>query len=172
MIEATLDRGEGMWRAEIAESQSFARRVERVRTAIRGKRRARPAAVGAAFLVTALAGCTSFGIGGDTKPVDPNLFPASFKTDLLTYLQTNPYSLVGTRDASLAAPALRPFGNESRYVACLRVVGPDWRKEKMVVYYAGEINQYVDATSEQCGGADYQPFPELIAMLNRFGGKK
>jgi hypothetical protein len=172
--KAAPDRGEGMWRAEVAESQSFARRNERARTAIGGKRRAAAspiAAVGAVFLATALAGCTSFGFGNDPKP-DPNLFTANFKNDLLTYLQLNPANLVGTRDASLAAPALKPFGTESRYVACLRVIGPDWRKEKMVVFFAGEINQYVDATSEQCGGADYQPFPELAAMLSRFGGKK
>jgi hypothetical protein len=35
----------------------------------------------------------------------------------------------------------------------------------MVVYFGGEINQFVDSTAEQCGGAAYQPFPELPAMF-------
>jgi hypothetical protein len=121
------------------------------------------AAVGLAALV--LAGCSSFGLGQSDQPeVNPNLFPADYKAGLMTFLRTNPFNLVGTREATLSPPELKPFGNESRYVACLRVSAPDWRKEKMVVYYGGEINQFVDAT-ELCKSAAYQPFPELPAMF-------
>lgn len=125
----------------------------------------RASAGSAAALALALAGCSSFGLGSEPKAVDPNVFPASYKAGLMTFLQLNPFGLVGTREASLSAPELKPFGNESRYVACLRVAGPDWRKEKMVVYFGGEINQFVDSTATQCGSAAYQPFPELPAMF-------
>jgi hypothetical protein len=120
----------------------------------------------------ALASCSSFGLGQSDQPAtDPNTFPADFKSGLMTFLQTNPFGLVGAREASLSPPELRPFGNENRYVACLRVAGPDWRKEKMVVYYGGAINQFVDA-SELCKSAAYQPFPELPAMFAQLRSKK
>jgi hypothetical protein len=127
----------------------------------------------AAFALAAftLAGCSSFGLGQDQPPDNPNLFPADYKSGLMTFLQTNPFGLVGTREASLSPPELKPFGNESRYVACLRAAGPDWRKEKMIVYYGGAINQFVDA-SEQCNGAAYQPYPELPAMFAQLRSKK
>jgi hypothetical protein len=121
----------------------------------------------------ALAACSSFGFGGGSAQpeVNPNLFPADYKSGLITFLQTNPFGLVGTREASLSPPELKPFGNESRYVACLRVALPDSRKDKMIVYYGGAINQFVDA-NEVCNAAAYQPFPELPAMFAQLRTKK
>ena len=128
---------------------------------------------GAILLAATLAGCSSFGFGqNDPKPVEPNLFPSGYKASIMTLVQTDPYGLVGVREASLSAPVLKPFGTESRYVACVRAVGPDWRKEKAVIFFGGEINQFVDASPEQCGGAAYQPFPELPTLLKTLGGNK
>jgi hypothetical protein len=45
-------------------------------------------------------------------------------------------------------------------------------KEKMVAFFSGQINQYVDATSQQCGAAAYQPFPELPALVSQLGGEE
>jgi hypothetical protein len=119
-----------------------------------------------------LAGCSSFGIGQpEPPPVDPNVLPADYKSGLMTFLQVNPFNLVGAREAEVSPPELKAFGNESRYVACLRVAGPEWRKEKMIVYYGGAINQFVDAT-ELCKSAAYQPFPELPAMFAQLRSKK
>jgi hypothetical protein len=39
-------------------------------------------------------------------------------------------------------------------------------------FYAGLINQFVDATSEQCGTAAYQSFPEALAAFSPPSGKK
>ncbi len=129
----------------------------------------RTAAVGMAAV--ALAGCSSFGGGQADNPVDPNVFPANYKAGLIAFLQNNPFGLVGTREAALSAPELKAFGNENRYVACLRVTGPDWRKDKMIVYFGGAINQFVDA-GEQCNGAAYQPYPELPAVFTQLRSKK
>jgi hypothetical protein len=126
----------------------------------------------AALLAVALAGCASFGGQKDVKTVDPNLMPADYKASVMSFLQTNPYGLIGVRAAELSSPELKPFGTESRYVVCLRAAGPDWRKEKMFVFYAGAVNQYVDATSEACSTAAYQAFPEITALLSQLGGKK
>jgi len=128
--------------------------------------------VAVAFAALALAGCSSFGLGQSNQPEpDPNIFPADYKSSLMTFLQVNPYGLVGAREAALSPPELKPFGNENRYVACLSATAPDWHKERMVVYYAGAINQFVDAT-DLCKSAAYQPFPELPAMFAQLRSKK
>jgi len=124
----------------------------------------------AALLAMALTGCASF--NAEPPPVDPNLMPANYKASVMTFLQQNPYGFIGVRAAELSAPELKPFGNENRYVVCLRAAGPDWRKEKMFVFYGGAINQFIDATPESCGSAGYQAFPEITTLLNQLGGKK
>ncbi len=124
-----------------------------------------------AVAAVALAGCSSFGYGEAEKPVEPNVFPADYRTGLMTFLQTNPFGLVGAREASLSQPELKAFGNDNRYVACLQVAGPDWRKNKMIVYFGGTINQFIDA-GDQCSGAAYQPYPELPAMFAQLRSKK
>jgi hypothetical protein len=112
-----------------------------------------------------LAGCSEFG-----KPEpgpDPNLFPANYKADLTAYLRRNPDFLADVTAASISAPALTQFGSQSRYVVCLRLDGPNGRKEKVAIYFSAMINQFVDATGEQCKAAAYQPFPELLAPVTR-----
>ena len=133
----------------------------------RGTRKAR--ALSAALLGLALAHCSSFNPA--PPPVNANLFPANYKATVLTFLQTNPYGMVGAISADLSPPVLKPFGTDSRYVACMRAAGPNWRKEKMVVFFGGEINQFVDATEETCKDAAYTPFPELTAMLAQLKAK-
>ena len=127
-------------------------------------------ASGAALIALALASCSSFSAA--PPKADPNVFPANYKASVMTYVQVNPTELVGIVSAELAAPVLKPFGAESRYVACLRAAGSDWRKEKMVVFYGGEINQFVDAGEEACRGAAYVPFPELTAMITQLRSKQ
>jgi hypothetical protein len=124
-------------------------------------------------LVVALAGCSGIEFGRpEQKPVDPNVYPTNYKTDLVAYVKTHPAEMLNARGAYISAPALKQVGSESRYFVCLRVDGQDWRQEKMVIFYSGGINQFVDATSEHCGAAAYQSFPELLTMLSQLGGKK
>jgi hypothetical protein len=126
-------------------------------------------ALGAALLAAALAGCA--GLGKDDKP-DPNTYPANYKKDLVADAQQNPANFLNLRNASISEPMLKPFGSESRYVACLHAEGPDWRKDKLIIFFGGQINQYIDATGDQCAGVAYQPFPELVAALSAYGKKK
>jgi hypothetical protein len=142
------------------------------RSSLAHPRTARAAACGAALLAIALSGCASFGGQKETKEADPNIMPADYKASVMAFLQNDPYGLVGVRAAELSSPELKPFGTESRYVVCLRAAGPDWRKEKMFIYYGGAINQFIDATPEACGTAAYQAFPEIAAMLNQLRGNK
>jgi len=124
--------------------------------------------------LAALTACSG-GMGlwsSEEKPPEPNLYPEKYKSDLVAYVRGSPGDMLNVRDAAVSAPALRQFGSESRYFVCLRTVGQDGRKDKLVVFFAGRINQFVDATAEQCGTAAYQPFPELVQMLSQFGKKK
>ena len=118
----------------------------------------------------ALAGCSQFG-KPEEKP-EPNIYPANYKKDLSAYLRENSDVLVNASTTYISTPALKQFGSESRFFVCLRIDGQNGRKEKFVVFYAGLINQFVDATSEQCGAAAYQSFPEALAAFSPPSGKK
>jgi hypothetical protein len=122
---------------------------------------------GKQFLVVifaaALAACTS------TKEtvVDPNLFPSGFKKEILDTLTTTLSDPTNVRDASISDPALIKVANDQRYAVCLRFNPRDGNHHYMGIttriayFYAGHLNQLVDATKEQCGNATYKPFPEL-----------
>src|SRR2546430_9374012 len=121
-------------------------------------------------LAAAGTGCSEFGFGRD-KAVDPNLFPENYKKDVVAYVENHPAELLNARDATISAPALRQFGGESRYFVCLRADAPDGRKEKMVIFFSGRINQFIDAESNQCNAALHQPFPEFLAQLRELKPK-
>jgi hypothetical protein len=123
-----------------------------------------------ASLVAALAGCSDLGFG--RPKLDPNAYPANYKIDLLAYVRIHPVDMLDAREAYVSTPALKQFGADSRYFVCLRADGQDWRKEKFVTFFAGQINQFVDATSEQCAAAAYQSFPELLPELGKPREKK
>ena len=121
----------------------------------------------------ALAGCSSgLSFGGPKKKqpdveVDSNIYPANYRTQIVTMLRailSERSDFIGTL---IAAPALKPVANSSypHYVVCLQFNRPDGPKTKVVIYLGGEPQQYIDATPEQCAGAAYQPFPELQAVL-------
>jgi hypothetical protein len=128
-----------------------------------------------AMLLLALAGCSGVpGFGRpEDKPTDPNAYPAKYKADVMAYLQNHSTEVDGARDPFLSTPTLGQLaGTESRYFVCLRMDTPDGRKEKLIIFYGGEINQYVDASGRQCATAAYQPFPEVTAAVAQMRGKK
>jgi len=121
-------------------------------------------------LLAALAGCSDFGF---FRPkLDPNAYPASYRGDLVAYVRIHPVDILDARQVSVSTPTLKQVGADNRYFVCLRAEGEDWRKDKLVVFYAGQVNQFVDATSEQCGAAAYESFAELLPELNKPREKK
>lgn len=133
-------------------------------------------AIPACFLIqlaALLAGCSELGFGRQAeKDVDPNKLPENYKKDVLAYVQGHPAELINARDASISAPTLKTFGTETRYFVCLRADAPDWRKEKLIIFFSGRINQFVDAEGGHCSTVQYQPFPELSAELSHLKEKK
>jgi hypothetical protein len=126
-------------------------------------------------LLVALTGCSSGWVFGrsEEKPVEPNIYPENYKADLLTFLRNRPTEIEKVREAYISEPVLGQFGGpESRYYACVKTEGEGNRAEKVVIFFAGRINQYVNATGERCAAAAYQPFSELPALVAQLAGKK
>src|SRR6516225_7935069 len=121
-------------------------------------------------LVAILAGCSDFGF---FRPkLDPNAYPASYRGDLIAYVRIHPVDVLDARAAYVSAPAMKEYGPENRYFVCLQVEGAGWSREKFVVFYKKQVNQFIDATNEQCDPAAYEPFPELLPELIKPREKK
>lgn len=116
-----------------------------------------------ALLAITLCACSSFG----EKKVEENLYPADYKTRIGERLNLQVADPRSIRDAYIAEPALKPRGAVTRYLVCIKFDAKDERgqyqgnKEFAAVFYAGQITQIIDATSEMCENVLYRPFPEL-----------
>jgi hypothetical protein len=112
----------------------------------------------------ALAACAS-----DSKKaeVDPNVFPANYKPEILDTMTALLPDPTNVRDALISEPVLRPAGKDERYTVCVRSNSRNASRhyvgsvDRIAFFYGGHLNQLVDATKEQCGNASYKPFPEL-----------
>jgi len=127
-------------------------------------------AVGVALIaaVMVLAGCSGGGFGAPKKeepPTDPNAYPATYRTQIATFLRQSLTNRNDFRGASISAPTLKPIGNNQRYTVCVKFNPNSQIKTKVAIYFAGMISQFIDATPEQCDSAAYQPFTELQAAL-------
>jgi len=111
-----------------------------------------------AVAATVLAAC------GGSKPqeLDPNIVPTNYKKEILDTLTRTLDDPTNVHEAFISAPVLAKAGTEQRYTACVRYNARDVNLRYRIAYfYGGRLNQLVEATSEQCGKAAYQPFPEL-----------
>ncbi len=114
-------------------------------------------------LVSVVAGCAS----DDAKPVtetDPNRFPTEYRRQITMLLAENLSENGDFRTAMISEPALKPVMQVQRYVVCVKLEGGGERKEKAAIFLGGTMQQFVDATPEQCGGVAYQPFTELRTL--------
>ena len=120
------------------------------------------AVISIALLAAAAAGC-SFNTQQPAAPVvDPNLYPQNYRKQIAVYLSQELLDRADFRGARIAQPVLKPVGGaEPHYIVCLQFSGRSQIKNKMAMYLAGEITQFVDSAPEQCGDAVYQPFTEL-----------
>ena len=114
-----------------------------------------------------LAGCTTTNKADDpTIPRgDPNTVPPNYRAQILVYLPTALPRREDFRGTLIAPPMLKPVGSSQRMVVCLRFTSRTPPRDKVVIYFAGTITQFVGAKPEQCNDAAYEPFPELEAEL-------
>lgn len=98
-----------------------------------------------------------------------NVFPQSYKQDLLAFLRTYLNDPSQIRGAGVSQPQRKTVGPGERYVACVRY---NARKsdgayagsnEGAAVYVAGKLDRFLDGKQAQpyCKDVAYAPFPEL-----------
>jgi hypothetical protein len=114
-------------------------------------------------LAVMMLGVFCFGCSNN-KPnevVDSDIVPANYRDQIASFLSTLLTDNADFRNSLIAPPVLKPVGANQHYVACVQLNGHNQHKDKAIIYFSGNINQFVDATLEQCSGAAYGPFPEL-----------
>ena len=110
------------------------------------------------------------GCSNANKPnqvVDSNVYPTNYKSQIATFLMTVLTDNADFHNSLIAPPALKPVGDNQHFVACVELNGHNQHKEKAVIYFAGNINQFVDATADECAGVAYEPFKELVTLAPR-----
>jgi hypothetical protein len=125
------------------------------------------------FLKAAIL-CAALGAGGCSgvhnqarERAEPNVAPASYKSDIQAFLRTYLNDPTNIRGAFVSEPALMQIGGVERYVSCLkynaRKASGDYEgsKERLVLFLAGRLDTMLPAKSDQCAKAVYQPFPEI-----------
>jgi hypothetical protein len=117
----------------------------------------------------ALGACSSLNVfaGKEEAPVDPNVFPAGYKQEMMRTFTHDLVDPTNIREAEIADPVLRAAGLEQRYAVCMRANTRDASrrytgvKERIGWFWGGHLNQLVLAEPGQCTGAVYKPWPEL-----------
>ena len=112
------------------------------------------------------ASMTIAGCSNTPKPAaDANVLPTDYRNQIATYLGQVVTDRADFRNSMIGAPVLKQVGSGEHYVVCVMLNGHNQHKEKIVIYFGANINQFIDATPGQCADAAYQPFKELAAML-------
>ena len=123
-------------------------------------------ALGAAAVLV-LASCSSGDYLGKPKEPEPNIVPTNYKNEIIMNLKQTLIDPTNVKDAQITDPFLTQGAKDPRYVVCIRsnsrgyhreYLGP---KDRIAYFFAGNLNQLIDAKPEQCAKASYKPFPEL-----------
>jgi hypothetical protein len=120
-----------------------------------------------AVVALVLTGCGANEYLGKPKEPEPNIVPANYRQEVLDTLRQTLDDPTNVRDAAISEPVLTMVGKEQRYMACVRANSRDSARQylgikvRVAYFFAGHLNQLVEATKEQCSGAAYKPYPEL-----------
>lgn len=107
---------------------------------------------------------------GHHRPADDddiNVYPTTYKSDILGGMHAYLNDPTGIRDAAVSEPMLKSVANETRYVVCVQFNGKlngtsnGGIKTFAAVFLAGHFDHFVETAVEPCAGAVYAPFPEL-----------
>jgi hypothetical protein len=118
------------------------------------------------LLSLGVAGCSS----ATNKPnvvVNSDVYPSNYKNQIASFLQTVLTNNADYKNSLISPPVMRTVGQNQHYVACVQLNGFNQHKEKAVIYFADSINQFIDATGDECSGAAYEPFVELAKLAPR-----
>lgn len=99
-----------------------------------------------------------------------NVYPQSYRQDLLAFLRTYLNDPSHVRSASVSQPQLKYIGPGDRYVACVRYDARNsdgkyvGSKDGAAIYVAGKLDRFLDTSKdvrEVCKEVAFVPFPEL-----------
>lgn len=99
-----------------------------------------------------------------------NVFPASYKSDLLAYMRTYLNDPTHVRGAAASAPFLKSVGAGERYIVCVRYNARNTdgkylgEKTGAAIYVAAKLDRYIDTpptVADLCKQVALAPFPEL-----------
>ncbi len=102
-----------------------------------------------------------------------NVYPQSYKADLLAFLRTYLNDPSHIRNAGVSQPALMGVGPGKRYVACVRYNARNDKghyggtKIGAATYVSGKLDRFVEAgprVKAMCKDAAFAPFPELTEL--------
>ena len=127
--------------------------------------------VAAALLAAGLAACAS--LSDEPSPEvkranweAQNLYPQSYKSEILAYMRNYLIEPASVRDAFLSEPELKPMGLGNRFVTCVRYGSrrssdaEAATREHIAVFVSGKLDAFRDAKG-MCSSVAYAPFPEL-----------
>lgn len=98
---------------------------------------------------------------------DDSTYPDDYRAQILAAMHAYLNDPTGIRDAAIARPALKDVSEGTRYVVCLQFNGKRddgsyaGVTQIAAVFRTGRFEDFVDAPSEPCLNAAYEPFPEL-----------
>jgi hypothetical protein len=99
-----------------------------------------------------------------------NVYPQSYRQDLLAFLRTYLNDPSHVRSASVSQPQLKYIGPGDRYVACVRFDARNsdgkyvGSKDGAAIYVVGKLDRFLDTAKdvrELCKEVAFMPFPEL-----------
>jgi hypothetical protein len=130
---------------------------------------------GALLAALLLGGCASDDTGPSAAELKArweaqNVYPASYKADLLAFLRTYLNDPSNVRTAAVTAPFLKPAGPGDRYIVCVRYNARNTdgkylgSKDGAAIYVSAKLDRFIDVprdVRELCRDAVFGPFPEL-----------
>jgi hypothetical protein len=125
-----------------------------------------------------LAGCSSdfasnFSFGKQAKetPIEPNLFPAQYKSEIAAFMRTYLSNPTKVKDAFIAQPTLKPVAGVAHYISCVRYNPRDSKNQyqdtqtNLAIFLGGRLNQFLPGDPQMCEGLAYQRYPEIEDMV-------
>ena len=116
-------------------------------------------------LTFALGACGHLGADADS---DINVYPANYKSDIISAMHAYLNNPTGIRDAAISEPMLKSVANSTRYVVCVQFNakmnangGYAGDKVYAAVFLGGHFDRFVEQAREPCAGVSFTPFPEL-----------
>ena len=75
------------------------------------------------------------------------------------------------RDAYIGTPVQRPIAGAPRYVTCIRYNAQtpegkyEGNKERLVIFHAGKVTQFVESDPQVCPALASQRYPEIENLV-------